>query len=104
MLANIRGADVPSSSTPDPFNDGPEEKSTHQRSSWGQANPHGLASSGADKERVNMELRENQRQLKVVVQDVDLNLFVLLSCILAWEVFLTWCVEFCFVFLRLYAM
>lgn len=64
MLANIRGADAPSSSTPE---DG--DRAAQPRSSWGQATPQGLASLGADKERVNLELRENQRQLKVVVQD-----------------------------------
>lgn len=58
MLANIRGADAPSSSTPG-------DKATQPRST---ATPQGLASSGADKERVNLELRETQRQLKVVVQ------------------------------------
>lgn len=55
MLANIRSADSPSSSSSEP----------QPRSSSGQAAPQGLA-SGADKERVNLELRESQRQLKVV--------------------------------------
>ncbi|KAG0570050.1 hypothetical protein KC19_6G135700 [Ceratodon purpureus] len=63
MLANIRGADVPSSSTPATLRNGQGDRAAQPRSSWGQANPQGLA-SGADKERVNAELRENQRQLK----------------------------------------
>ena len=89
MLANIRGADVPSSSTPYTLKDGSGDRATQQRPSWGQANTQGLVSSGADKERMNMELRENQQQLKVVVQDVcsEHNQYhVLLLYNLAWEV------------------
>jgi hypothetical protein len=63
MLANIRGADVPSSSTPEISRGGP---AIQPRSSWGQASPQGRTSSGVDKEKLNVELRENQRQLKVV--------------------------------------
>nr|XP_024395088.1 DExH-box ATP-dependent RNA helicase DExH1-like isoform X2 [Physcomitrium patens] len=63
MLANIRGAEPSSSSSPQISKGNAADKATLPRSSWGQATPQGQT-LGVDKDKLNMELRENQRQLK----------------------------------------
>lgn len=61
MLANIRVTNESSAST----SESPWEGKQLQ-SSWGQGTSQPQGPSVAEKERLNMELRESQRQMKVL--------------------------------------